>query len=154
MEKSLIDSKRDEMFMRMALQEAAIAYEEGEIPVGAVVVYKDKVIARSHNQTELLNDCTAHAEMLCITSAMNYCGAKYLNDCVLYVTLEPCVMCAGALFWSQIGRVVYAASDRKRGYSKIGEILHPSTVVESGLLKEESEQLLKSFFSSLRDLNP
>lgn len=141
----------DEYYMQMALQEACEAYDEGEIPVGAVVVGGERVLARSHNHTERLHDVTAHAEMLSLTAASETIGAKYLTDCTLYVTLEPCVMCAGALAWSQIGRIVYGASDDKRGFSLIeGNILHPKTVVESGVLKEECEQLLKKFFKERR----
>lgn len=141
----------DEYYMQMALQEAREAYDEGEIPVGAVVVGGERVLARSNNHTERLHDVTAHAEMLSLTAASETIGAKYLTDCTLYVTLEPCVMCAGALAWSQIGRIVYGASDDKRGFSLIeGNILHPKTVVESGVLKEECEQLLKKFFKERR----
>lgn len=141
----------DEYYMKIALLEAKKAFDEGEIPIGAVVVYKDKILARAHNQTELLNDCTAHAEMLCITGAMNEAGTKYLRNCTLYVTLEPCVMCAGALNWAQIGRLVYAASDVKCGYSQTGNLLHKSTVVEHGLMASEAESLLKEFFRKLRE---
>ena len=142
----------DEHFMREALKEAQKAFDEQEVPVGAVVVSNNRIIARAHNQTETLNDVTAHAEMLAITAAANYLGGKYLTDCSLYVTLEPCVMCAGALSWSQIGKVVYAAKDIKRGYSVIKELkLHPKTQIEQGLFANESEKLLLDFFRKLRN---
>jgi len=141
----------DDYFMKIALREAENALERGEIPVGAVVVLDDTVIAKAHNLTETLCDVTAHAEMQALTSASHYLGAKYLNDCVLYVTLEPCVMCAGALFWSQIGKVVYGASDPKRGYSLVNaSLLHPKTEVVKGVLENESKQLLELFFKQLR----
>jgi len=141
----------DDYFMKIALREAENALERGEIPVGAVVVLEDTVIAKAHNLTETLCDVTAHAEMQALTSASHYLGAKYLNDCVLYVTLEPCVMCAGALFWSQIGKVVYGASDPKRGYSLVNaSLLHPKTEVVKGVLENESKQLLELFFKQLR----
>lgn len=142
----------DEKFMREALKEAQLAFNEEEIPVGAVIVSNDgRVIARAHNLTERLNDPTAHAEMQAITSATHSLGGKYLNDCVLYVTLEPCVMCAGALFWSQIGRVVYGASDPKRGYSVTGKnLLHPKTVINKGILEQECAALLVDFFKKKR----
>jgi len=142
----------DEYFMNMALLEAEAAFEEGEIPVGAVIVLDNKVIAKAHNLTETLNDATAHAEMQALTSAFNYLGAKYLNNCILYVTLEPCVMCAGALFWAQIGKVVYGATDLKRGYSLINaSLLHPKTELVKGVLAEESQALLGLFFRKLRN---
>lgn len=141
----------DEYFMAEALVMAHTAFDEEEIPVGAVITCKDRIIARTYNQTELLHDATAHAEILAITSASEYLGAKYLKDCTLYVTLEPCVMCAGALFWTQIGRVVYGAHDEKRGYSRLGKgVLHPKTQVVSGILAEESKDLLTKFFGRLR----
>lgn len=137
--------------MGEALKQAQLAFEAGEIPVGAVVVAEKRIIARAHNMTEQLNDVTAHAEMLAITAASNALGAKYLNECTLFVTLEPCVMCAGAGYWAQLGRVVYGASDEKRGFSRLGRnMLHPRTEIEAGLLKEQSETLLKSFFEQLR----
>ncbi|MEP0712217.1 nucleoside deaminase [Algoriphagus sp.] len=140
-----------EYFMNEALKQAKIAFEEGEIPVGAVIVSKNRIIAKAYNQTEKLNDVTAHAEMLAITSAANYMGAKYLNDCRLYVTLEPCTMCGGALFWSQIGEVHYGAADPKRGYLQCNpSLLHPKTKVFSGSMALESEQLLLEFFKNLR----
>jgi len=142
----------EEHFMREALKEAQKAFEKGEIPVGAVVVSNNQIISRAYNQTELLSDVTAHAEMLAITAASNYLGGKYLIDCTLYVTLEPCVMCAGALTWSQIGSVVYAAKDVRRGYSTISDLkMHPKTVVKQGAFSEESEKLLLDFFRKLRN---
>lgn len=143
----------DTYFMRKALQEAKVAYEKGEIPVGAIIVVEDRIIARTHNLTELLNDVTAHAEMQAITSAANFLGGKYLNKCTLYVTLEPCQMCAGALYWSQISKIVYAASDAERGYKTLGTKLHPKTKVVSGILAEEASELLRRFFIEKRNLN-
>jgi len=144
----------DEYFMNIALQEAEDAFEEGEIPVGAVIVLNDKVIAKAHNLTQTLNDVTAHAEIQALTAAFHHLGAKYLNDCILYVTLEPCVMCAGALYWSQIGKIVYGASDPKRGYSLINApLLHPKTKVVKGILEKDSQTLLEEFFKKLRDNN-
>lgn len=141
----------DEHFMRQALIEAHKALEAGEVPVGAVVVCDNQIIARAHNQTELLTDVTAHAEILAITAASSFFDSKYLTDCTLYVTLEPCMMCAGALAWSQLSRVVYAASDDRRGFMRYGkEILHPSTTLEYGVLRDEAAALLKSFFQALR----
>ena len=152
MEKLTIHS--DGHFMKLAMVEAQKAYEEGEIPVGAIITCNDKVIARAYNQVQKLNDVTAHAEILAITSAQNYLGAKYLNDCTLYITLEPCTMCGGALYWSQIKRIVIGAKDEKRGYSTISDqIIHPKTEITQGLLAEESEQLIKSFFQKLRGNN-
>ncbi len=143
---------KDEKFMREALKEAQLAFNEEEIPVGAVIVSTEgRIIARAHNLTERLNDPTAHAEMQAITSATHSLGGKYLNDCTLYVTLEPCVMCAGALFWSQIGRVVYGAADPKRGYLTGGKnLLHPKTSVEKGVLEQECSTLLVNFFKKRR----
>ncbi|HCC95344.1 MAG TPA: tRNA-specific adenosine deaminase [Flavobacteriaceae bacterium] len=140
----------DEYFMRIAFNEAVIAFERDEIPVGAVIVCNNKIIAKAHNLTETLTDVTAHAEMQAITSAANYLGGKYLQDCTLYVTLEPCVMCGGALYWSQISKVVYGASDEKRGFkAKIGE-LHPKTEIVSGIMEDECGQLMKEFFQRKR----
>lgn len=137
--------------MREALRQAAYAYEEGEIPVGAVVVCGNKIIARAYNQTERLNDVTAHAEMLALTAAANHLGGKYLSDCTLYVTLEPCPMCAGGLHWSQLKKLVFAAPDEKRGYSRMSPpMLHPKTEVVKGLMAEESKALLDDFFGKLR----
>ncbi len=138
--------------MREALKEAHYALELGEVPVGAVVVSKNRIIGKAHNQTEKLNDATAHAEMLAITAASNYLGSKYLNECTLYVTLEPCVMCAGALHWVQMQRVVYGASDEQRGYSIVGKpLLHPKTAVTTGILQPEGKALLDVFFKTIRD---
>ncbi len=140
----------DAYFMKKALQEAQIAFERGEIPVGAVIVIDNKVIARTHNLTELLHDVTAHAEMQAITSAANYLNGKYLKNCTLYVTLEPCQMCAGALYWSQISKIVYGASDEKRGYKELGAQLHPKTEVVFGVLENECATLIRNFFNSKR----
>ncbi len=136
--------------MREALKEAQLAFDEDEVPVGAVVVADNRIIARAHNLTERLTDVTAHAEMQAITSAANYIGGKYLKECTLYVTLEPCVMCGGALFWSQISNVVYGASDEKRGFAKHQNILHPKTTIVSGVLEEECSKLMKEFFLKKR----
>ncbi|MCT4600522.1 MAG: nucleoside deaminase [Marinifilaceae bacterium] len=142
---------KDKIYMQKALEEARIAFEEGEIPVGAIIVCKDRIIAKAHNLTERLNDVTAHAEMQAITSAAEYLGGKYLKDCTLYVTLEPCAMCAGALAWSQITKIVYGASDEKRGYSKWDpNILHPRTEVVNGILEKECSDIVKDFFISKR----
>ena len=146
----MINPFTDEYFMKKALQEAEMAFEKGEIPVGAVIVVADKVIARTHNLTELLNDVTAHAEMQAITAAANFLGGKYLKDCTLYVTLEPCQMCAGALYWSQISKIVFGASDTHRGYEKMGTQLHPKTTVVRGVLAEEAADLMKRFFAEKR----
>ena len=141
----------DEYFMRQALAEAHLAYDEEEIPVGAVVVCDDSIIARAHNLTERLGDVTAHAEMQAFTAAAEYLGGKYLADCTLYVTLEPCVMCAGAAGWTQLGRIVYGASDPKRGFERLGRsMLHPRTEVTSGVLAPECEALIKAFFKARR----
>ena len=143
--------QKDERFMRRALQEAEAARDAGEIPVGAVIVAGDRIIARAHNLTETLSDVTAHAEMQAITSAANQLGGKYLTDCTLYVTLEPCVMCAGAIGWSQLRRVVYGASDEKRGFTKFApKALHPKCTVTTGVLEEECRQLMTDFFLSRR----
>lgn len=142
---------RDVFFMRKALDEAQTAYSKGEIPIGAVVVCQDRIIARSYNLTETLTDVTAHAEMQAITAAANTLGGKYLNNCTLYVTVEPCVMCAGAIAWSQLGRLVYGASDEKRGYQRYApDALHPKTEVISGVLADEAAQLMRDFFKSKR----
>ena len=138
-------------YMKMALVEAQRAFDEDEVPIGAVIVCKGRIIARAHNLTEMLNDVTAHAEMQSITAAATTLGGKYLKGCTLYVTVEPCVMCAGALAWSQIDRVVYGAADPKRGYTTVaGRIFHPKTVVEGGVLAEECEAIMKEFFKQLR----
>lgn len=145
------DQEKDERYMQMALQEARAAFDAGEIPVGAVVVCKDRVVARAHNLTECLDDVTAHAEMQAITSAAASLGGKYLTGCTLYVTLEPCVMCAGAIGWAQLSRVVFGASDNKRGYRRFApEALHPKTRVEQGVLADECAALMKSFFKQRR----
>ncbi len=141
----------DERYMKLALQEARAAFDEGEIPVGAIIVCRDRVIARTHNLTETLHDVTAHAEMQAITAAAEVMGGKYLTDCTLYVTLEPCVMCAGALGWSQISRIVYGAADPRRGFSRIApDALHPKTQVVSGILADEALALVKDFFAKRR----
>ena len=149
-EKSAI-SKDDERFMSMALDEARLAMSEGEIPVGAVMVCRGRVVARAHNQTEALNDVTAHAEMIAITSAANLIGGKYLTDCTLYVTVEPCSMCASALGWAHVSRVVYGASDEKRGYRRLAPgVLHPKTIVSAGVLSDDCAALMKEFFRDRR----
>lgn len=141
----------DEYFMKQALNEARKAFDKDEIPVGAIVVCQNRIIARAHNLTETLTDVTAHAEMQAITAAANVLGGKYLTDCTLYVTLEPCIMCAGALHWAQISRIVYAAPDPGRGFSSLSSnILHPKTKTASGILKDECSELLKSFFKRKR----
>ena len=142
----------DEYFMREALKEAQKAFELDEVPVGAVIVSGDRIIARTHNLTEQLHDVTAHAEMQAFTSASEYIGGKFLEDCTLYVTLEPCVMCAGAAFWTRISRIVYGAGDEKRGYTLIEEsLLHPKTTVSRGILEDECTTLLKLFFEKKRE---
>ena len=147
----MLQVNTDEQFMREALKQASYAAQEGEIPVGAVVVSRGRIIARAYNQTERLQDVTAHAEMLAITAAANYLGAKYLQDCTLYVTLEPCPMCAGALYWSQVSKIVWGASDEKRGFAQMGvPMLHPKTEVKEGVMATESRALLDEFFSKLR----
>ncbi len=144
-------SKIDEKYMRLAIIEAQKALESEEIPIGAVIVAGDKVIGRGHNMVESLIDVTAHAEIMAITAAASTIGGKYLTDCTIYVTVEPCPMCAGALAWSQIGRVVYGAADPKRGYSRFGkEMLHPRTEVVAGVLSDECEELMNTFFAELR----
>ena len=140
----------DEYFMKKALQEAEIAFEKDEIPVGAIIVIDNKVIARGHNLTEMLVDVTAHAEMQAITAAANFLGGKYLTGCTLYVTLEPCQMCAGALYWSQISKIVFGASDEHRGFEKMGTQLHPKTTVVRGVLANEASELMKRFFAKKR----
>ena len=141
----------DVFYMKQALVEAKEAYRQGEVPVGAVVVCRDRIIAKSHNLTELLHDVTAHAEMQAITSAAEHLGGQYLNDCTLYVTVEPCVMCAGALGWSQISRIVYGAPDEKRGYSRFAPAaLHPRTQVTAGVMADECTALMQRFFREKR----
>ncbi len=146
----------DEHFMRIALAEAQQAFDQDEVPVGAVIVARNQVIARGHNLCERLNDFTAHAEMQAFTAASEYLGGKYLDQCTLYVTLEPCPMCAGAAFWTRIGRIVYGASDEKRGFKCWGagaskQLVHPKTAVSSGVLQEECKSLIQSFFASKRE---
>jgi tRNA(adenine34) deaminase len=141
----------DEHFMKEAFKEAKKAFDEDEVPVGAIIVCDNKIIARAHNMTERLNDVTAHAEMLAFTSATDYLGGKYLNECTLYVTLEPCVMCAGASYWTHLKKVVYGASDQKRGFSKHQEnLLHPKTKITKGILKEVCGEILLQFFEKKR----
>jgi tRNA(adenine34) deaminase len=143
--------RKHEKFMRVALEEALKAFEKQEVPVGAVVVCNDAIIARAHNLTETLNDPTAHAEMQAITAAANWLGGKYLKDCTLYVTLEPCVMCAGAIGWSQASVIVYGADDEKKGYTKVkGQLLHPKTKVVKGVLEQECREVMVKFFKSRR----
>lgn len=143
----------DSYFMKRALQEAVTAYDKGEVPVGAVIVADQRIIARAHNLTEQLRDVTAHAEMQAITAAANFLGGKYLHHCTLYVTLEPCQMCAGALYWSQLPRLVFAAYDPQRGFSALGTQLHPRTEIVGGLMEAEASDLLKRFFVQKRNLN-
>lgn len=141
----------DTYFMKEALKEAQKAFVKDEVPVGAVIVCENQIIAKAHNYTETLNDVTAHAEMQAFTAAADYLGGKYLNDCTLYVTLEPCVMCGGASYWTQLKKIVFGAADEKRGFSILSEnILHPKTEVKSGLMKEECSKLLTDFFQSKR----
>ena len=141
----------DNYFMRQAIIEAEKAYEKDEVPIGAIVVWNNRIIARTHNLTETLNDVTAHAEMQAITAAADVLGGKYLNECTLYVTVEPCPMCAGALGWSQVSRIVYGAKDDKRGYSKISpHVLHPKTMVTAGIAETECAVLMKRFFEQKR----
>ena len=143
--------EKDEKYMRLALEEAKLALEADEVPIGAIIVAGGRIVGRGHNLVETLTDVTAHAEIQAITAASSTIGGKYLPDCTLYVTVEPCPMCAGALAWSQIGRIVYGASDPKRGFSTISDnMLHPRTVVVSGVLSEECEALMKNFFAKLR----
>ncbi len=146
----MINPFTDEYFMKKALQEAQMAFDKGEIPVGAIIVIADKVIARGHNATEMLNDVTAHAEMQSITAAANFLGGKYLKECTLYVTLEPCQMCAGALYWSQISKIVFGARDEQRGFITMGTKLHPKTTVVSGVMANEASELMKKFFAERR----
>lgn len=141
----------DEYFMRQALAEARIAADEGEVPVGAVIVCNNQIIARAHNQTERLHDPTAHAEMLAITAAVDVLGAKYLTGCTIYVTVEPCVMCAGALGWSQISQVIYGATDEKRGFQRYApKALHPKTIVKQGIMEEDCAEMMRQFFRQKR----
>ncbi len=141
----------DDYFMKKALDEARLAYDKGEVPVGAVIVCNNTIIAKAHNQVESLSDITAHAEILAITSASNYLGSKFLEECTMYITLEPCPMCAGALKWARLGRVVYGAADDKAGFMNFGkEMLHPSTKLEYGIRNDECQNILKDFFRALR----
>ncbi|MBQ5635482.1 MAG: nucleoside deaminase [Alistipes sp.] len=146
-----VSLQSDEKYMRLAIKEALTALEREEVPIGAVIVAGDSIVGRGHNLVETLTDVTAHAEIQAITAAASTLGGKYLTDCTLYVTVEPCVMCAGALAWSQIGRIVYGAADPKRGYSRFGDaLLHPRTKVVGGVLAEECERLMSDFFAKLR----
>ena len=145
------DIYTDEYFMKKALSEAQLAFDRGEVPVGAIIVTNNKIIARSHNLTEMLNDVTAHAEMQSITAAANFLGGKYLKECTLYVTIEPCQMCAGALYWSQISKIVFGARDERRGFISMGTKLHPKTVVLSGVLEQECAALMVEFFTKKRN---
>lgn len=149
----MINPFDDVYFMKKALDEAAIAFDKGEVPVGAIIVFKDQIIARAHNLTETLNDVTAHAEMQAFTAAADYLGGKYLKDCTLYVTLEPCQMCAGASYWTQIGKIVYGASELERGFIKLKTTIHPKTKVVGGILENDCSSLLKRFFIDKRNLN-
>ena len=146
----MTQEEKDIFYMQKALAEAKHAFEKDEIPVGAVIVSNDKIIARSHNLTQMLNDVTAHAEMQAITSAANHLGNKYLTECTLYVTLEPCQMCAGAMYWAQLNRLVYGASDNHRGYKVLGTKLHPKTKVKSGVLSKECKLIVDAFFIKKR----
>ncbi len=149
----MIDPHDDNYFMSKALEEANLAYEKGEVPIGAVIVVDGRIIARSHNLTETLNDVTAHAEMQAITAAANYLGGKYLKGCTLYVTIEPCQMCAGALYWSQISKIIFGSRDKKRGCINLKTKLHPKTKIMGGILEEQSSEVLKRFFIEKRNLN-
>ncbi len=148
-----MEERNDEYYMKQALAQAKIAYEEDEVPVGAVVVINNKIIARGYNQVEKLNDPTAHAEIIALTSAFNFLGSKYLPEATIYITVEPCVMCAGALYWSKIGKVVYGAADKKNGYLRVTKEntpFHPKTEIVRGVLQEEGGALMQSFFRSKR----
>ncbi|NEW78623.1 MAG: nucleoside deaminase [Gelidibacter sp.] len=149
----MMDPFDDTYFMKRALQEAEMALDKNEVPIGAVIVMNNQIIARAHNLTETLNDVTAHAEMQAFTAAADFLGGKYLKECTLYVTLEPCQMCAGASYWTQIGRIVYGASEEKRGFLAMNTTLHPKTVVVGGVLEDECSKLLKRFFIEKRNLN-
>lgn len=143
----------DNYFMRKAYDEALIAYDKNEVPIGAIIVCKNKIVAKAHNLTELLNDVTAHAEMQAFTSAADYLGGKYLKNCTLYVTLEPCQMCAGASYWTQIDKIVFGAFDKQRGFQKCKTQIHPKTKVIGGILEEKCSRLLNKFFVEKRNLN-
>jgi len=149
----MINPFDDAYFMKRALQEAQYAFDKNEVPIGAVIVMNNQIIARAHNLTETLNDVTAHAEMQAFTAAADFLGGKYLKECTLYVTLEPCQMCAGASYWTQIGKIVYGASEEKRGFKKMKTTLHPKTIVVSGVLENECSQLITRFFIEKRNLN-
>ena len=149
----MIQPFNDTYFMKKALQEAELAFKKREVPVGAVIVMNDKIIARAHNLTETLNDVTAHAEMQAFTAAADFLGGKYLKECTLYVTLEPCQMCAGASYWTQLGKIVYGASEPQRGFVNLQTTLHPKTKVVRGILENECSQLMKRFFIEQRNLN-
>jgi len=149
----MLQPKDDKYFMQKAYEEAEIAYEKEEVPIGAVIVHKGKIIARAHNLTETLNDVTAHAEMQAFTSAADYLGGKYLKDCTLYVTLEPCQMCAGASYWTQISKIVFGASDKQRGFQNLKTKLHPKTKVITGVLEEKCSKIVTKFFIEKRNLN-
>jgi len=149
----MLSINTDKYFMKEALKEAQIAFDKDEVPVGAVITFDNQIIARAHNLTETLNDVTAHAEMQAFTSATDYIGGKYLQNCILYVTLEPCIMCAGASYWTQIGKIVFGAHDQKRGYSILGkQITHPKTKIIGGIMEEQCAKLLNSFFEKKRNL--
>ena len=149
----MIEPYDDQYFMSKALEEAKMAYEKGEVPIGAVIVIDNRIIARAHNLTETLNDVTAHAEMQAITAAANYLGGKYLKDCTLYVTIEPCQMCAGALYWSQISKIVFGSRDEQRGCINLKTKLHPKTKILGGIMEDQSSEILKRFFIEKRNLN-
>jgi tRNA(adenine34) deaminase len=149
----MINPFDDTYFMKKALQEAELAFDKNEVPVGAVIVMNNKIIARAHNLTETLNDVTAHAEMQAFTAAADFLGGKYLKECTLYVTLEPCQMCAGASYWTQIGKIVYGATEVKRGFTVLKTTLHPKTIVVGGILENECSDLLTRFFIEKRNLN-
>jgi len=150
---TILNPFTDEYFMKRALEEAEAAFAKGEIPVGAIIVADNRIIARAHNLTETLNDVTAHAEMQAITAAANFLGGKYLHGCTLFVTLEPCQMCAGALYWSQISKIIYGARDEQRGCAKMQAKLHPKTEIIGGIMESEASDLLKRFFVERRNLN-
>ncbi|HIE44973.1 MAG TPA: nucleoside deaminase [Flavobacteriaceae bacterium] len=149
----MLQPKDDNYFMQKAYEEAEIAYNKDEVPIGAIIVHKGKIIARAHNLTERLNDVTAHAEMQAFTSAADYLGGKYLKDCTLYVTLEPCQMCAGASYWTQISKIVFGASDKQRGFQKLKTEIHPKTKVITGVLEEKCSEIVTRFFIEKRNLN-
>ena len=149
----MLDPFDDIYFMKKALLEAETAFDKDEVPIGAVIVINNQIIAKAHNLTELLNDVTAHAEMQAFTAAADFLGGKYLKDCILYVTLEPCQMCAGASYWTQIGKIVYGAKDEKRGFNHYKTQLHPKTEVLGGVLEQECSELIKRFFIQKRNLN-